>query len=71
MKSPALWKLVGVVVLALVAFNVLLGINLLPSMSESQEKGTFAPWVITWLLVVVCAGCGLALAKFILTSKRT
>jgi hypothetical protein len=71
MKSPALWKLVGVIVLALVAFNVTLGFTLLPSMSEAQEKMTFAPWLITWALVLVCAGCGVALAKFILTSKRT
>jgi len=71
MKSPALWKLVGVLVLALVAFNVTLGYNLLPSMSESQQKMTFAPWLITWALIAICAGCGLALAGFILRGKRT
>jgi hypothetical protein len=70
MRNPAMWKVAALVVVAIVAINVILGVNLLPSFSEAAEKGTFAALLITWSLIVVCAGSGLLLAGFLLTAKK-
>ena len=70
MKNPAVWKVAAVLVLLIVAVNVTLGINLLPGFTEASEKGTFAALLITWAMILVCAGSGLALAGFLLTAKR-
>jgi hypothetical protein len=65
-----MWKVAGVVVLAIAAVNVTLGLNLLPGPSEASEKGTLAALLITWTMVLISAGSGLALAGFLLTAKR-
>ena len=70
MRNPAMWKVAALVVVAIVAVNVILGVNLLPSFTEAAEKGTFAALLITWALIVVCAGSGLLLAGFLLTAKK-
>jgi hypothetical protein len=71
MRNPLMWKIAAVLVLAIVAVNVLLGVNLLPSPAEASERGTFAPLMITWLMILVCVGSGLALAGFLLAAKRS
>jgi hypothetical protein len=65
-----MWKVAGVVVLLIVAINVALGINLLPSFGEASEKGTFAALLITWAMVMVGVVTGVALAAFLFTAKR-
>ena len=70
MRNPTMWKLAAVAVLAIVLVNLALGVNLLPGPSEAQEKGTFAALMITWAMVLISAGSGLALAGFLLTAKR-
>lgn len=70
MKSPALWKVVGVVVLAIALLNIVLGINLLPSLGEAREKNTFVPLLITWAMIWVSAGSATVLAGFLLTWRR-
>jgi hypothetical protein len=56
---------VSVLVLLLAVLAVALGLNLLPSQSEAVEKGTFAPWVIVWMMIVVTDICAVALAGFL------
>ena len=70
MRNPAMWKLAAVFVVAIVAINVMLGLNLLPSPAEASQKGTYAALMITWAMIAVCAGAGLVLAGFLLTAKR-
>jgi hypothetical protein len=70
MRNPTMWKLAAAAVLAIVLLNLTLGVNLLPGPSEAQEKGTFAALIITWTMVLISAGSGLALAGFLLTAKR-
>jgi hypothetical protein len=70
MRNPTVWKVAAVLVLGIVALNLVLGVNLLPSLGEAGEKGTFAPLLITWGMVLVCVVSGLALAGFLLTAKR-
>ena len=70
MRNPTMWKLAGVLVLAIVALNLTLGINLLPSFSDAGQKGTFAALLITWAIVGVCVVSGLALALFLLTARK-
>jgi len=65
-----MWKIAALVVLAIVLVNVTLGLNLLPGPSEAREKGTFAALLITWGMVLISAGSGLALAGFLLTAKK-
>ena len=71
MRNPAVWKVAALLVVAIVAVNVVLGVNLLPSFTEAAEKGTFAALLITWGMIVIGAGSGLVLAGFLFTAKRS
>jgi hypothetical protein len=71
MRNPTVWKIAAVLVLGIVLVNVILGVNLLPGPAEASEKGTFAPLLITWGMILVCAGSGLVLAAYLLTAKRS
>ncbi len=71
MRNPTMWKVAAILVLAIVLVNVTLGLNLLPGPAEAREKGTFAALLITWAMVLISAGSGLALAGFLLTAKKT
>ncbi len=71
MRNPTMWKVAAILVLAIVLVNVTLGLNLLPGPVEAREKGTFAALLITWAMVLISAGSGLALAGFLLTAKKT
>jgi uncharacterized membrane protein len=44
-------KLVGIAALALAAILLLVSVSLLPSTTEATEKGTFAPLVLTWIMI--------------------
>ena len=70
MRNPTMWKVAGIVVLAIIAVNVILGVNLLPSVSDAGQKGTFAALLITWSIVAVGVFSGLALALFLLTARK-
>lgn len=70
MRTPMAWKIAAILVVGIVAVNVVLGINLLPPPGEASEKGTFAPLVITWTMILISVGSGLALAAYLLTARR-
>jgi hypothetical protein len=42
------------------------GLYLLPSMAEAHEKGTFAPWVVTWIMIWVTTISAIALAGYLM-----
>ena len=45
------WIVVAILVLALGAAGVVFGWNLLPTREIAEAKGTYAPWLGTWLLI--------------------
>jgi len=60
---PALVAAVIVAVLGVGA--VLLGNGLLPTQAQAIEKGTYAPWVIVWMMIAIVCLCALGLAIFL------
>ena len=62
------WIVAGLVVLALAVVNVLLGMNLVPSMAEAQEKGTIAGWWLLWTVIGLAVASAVALAGFLLAA---
>jgi uncharacterized membrane protein YidH (DUF202 family) len=60
MTRYAVPSIVGAIVVAVLGvIALMLGNGLVPSRTESLEKGTYAPWLIVWMMVwitVVCAG---------------
>jgi hypothetical protein len=59
------WILVAVVVLGLGATGVLFGMNLLPTGEAAEAKGTWAPWLGTWILIWVVLAMSVTLAGFL------
>jgi hypothetical protein len=62
-RSLALVTAVVVIALGVVAF--LLGNGLVPPKAEAIQKGTYAPWLIVWGMIVITALCAGALAAFL------
>jgi tryptophan-rich sensory protein len=46
------------------------GLYLLPSWSGAQERGTFAPWVVTWGMIWVTTLSAIALAAYLIFSAK-
>ena len=59
------WIAVAILVLALGAAAVLFGWNLLPDGATAQTKGTYGPWLGTWILIWIVFGMALTLAGFL------
>jgi hypothetical protein len=64
MKNPK-WIAVAILVLALGATGVVLGWNLLPAGDAAEAKGTYAPWLGTWILIWIVLGISVTLAGFL------
>ena len=60
-----MWIVAAVVVLALGAIGVLFGVNLLPARAAAEAKGTFAPWLGTWILIWTVVAMTVVLAGFL------
>ena len=60
---PALVVSIVVFLLAVLAF--VLGLNLLPTKVEAIEKGTYAPWIIVWVMIALTDLCAVALSAFL------
>jgi hypothetical protein len=65
----ALWTLVAVGVLGLSGLLVVLGMTLMPSAAEAQAKGTYMPWLLTWVILAVATLTSLVLAGFLITVR--
>ena len=59
------WIAVAILVLALGAASVLFGWNLLPDGAAAEAKGTYAPWLGTWIMIWVVVGMTVALAGYL------
>jgi hypothetical protein len=59
------WIAVAILVLALGVTAVLFGWNLLPDGASASEKGTYAPWLGTWILIWAVFGLTLLLAGYL------
>jgi hypothetical protein len=59
------WIAVAILVLALGAAGVVFGWNLLPAREIAEAKGTYAPWLGTWILIWLVVGMTITLAAFL------
>ena len=59
------WIAVAILVLALGAASVLFGWSLLPDGAAAEAKGTYAPWLGTWILIWVVVGMTVTLAGYL------
>jgi len=62
------WIVAGLVVLALGVVNVLLGMNLVPTLAVAQEKGTVAGWWLLWIVIGLVELSAIALAGFLIAA---
>jgi hypothetical protein len=65
--NNAKWIAVAVLVLALGVTGVLFGVYLLPTREAAEAKGTFAPWLGTWLLIWMVVAITVTLAGFLVS----
>jgi len=65
------WKLMALVVVALVIFIFVVSYGLLPPASVAEGKGTFGPWVFTWAMIGLIEVGGLALAWYLFTVDKS
>jgi len=59
------WIAVAILVLALGVTALLFGWNLLPDGASASEKGTYAPWLGTWILIWSVFGLTVSLAGYL------
>ena len=59
------WIAVAILVLALGVAGVMFGWNLLPDGASAEAKGTYAPWLGTWIMIWVVFGMAVTLAGFL------
>jgi len=62
------WIVAAVVVLLLGAAGVVFGFNLLPTREAAEAKGTFAPWLGTWIMIWATVAMSLVLAGFLFST---
>jgi len=68
LKNPSLlWKLVAIVALGLGALLVVFGMNLMPSQDVAIEKGSIAPWRLTWGMIWATVAMTVVLAGYLFT----
>jgi heme/copper-type cytochrome/quinol oxidase subunit 2 len=60
-----LWIVAALVVLGLGAAGVVFGLNLLPTREAAEAKGTYAPWLGTWVMIWVVVAMTVVLAGFL------
>jgi hypothetical protein len=59
------WIAVAILVLALGVAGVLFGWNLLPDGASAEARGTYAPWLGTWIMIWAVLGMTITLAAFL------
>ncbi len=62
------WIVAGIVVIALGIVNVILGMNLVPTMAVASERGTGPGWWLIWCVIALTVVCALALGAFLLAA---
>lgn len=59
------WIAVAILVLVLGVAGVLFGWNLLPDGASATERGTYAPWLGTWIMIWAVFAMTLTLAAYL------
>lgn len=59
------WIAVAILVLGLGVAGLMFGWNLLPDGAAAESRGTYAPWLGTWILIWAVFGMTVALAGFL------
>jgi hypothetical protein len=62
------WIVTGIVVIALGIVNVILGMNLVPTIAVAQQRGTAPGWWLIWSVIALTMLCALALGGFLLAA---
>lgn len=62
------WIVAGVAVFALAAVNVILGMNLVPSIDVAQQKGTAPGWWLIWIVIAISVVSAVALGCFLIAA---
>lgn len=65
------WTLMALVVIALAIFIFVVSYGLLPPASVAKGKGTFSPWVFTWLMILSIEAGALRLAWYLFTVPKS
>ena len=59
------WIAVAILVLALGVAALIFGWNLLPAGADAEAKGTYAPWLGTWIMIWVVFAMAVSLAVYL------
>jgi hypothetical protein len=62
------WLVAGLVVIALGILNVVMGMNLVPTMTVATERGTIAGWWLIWVVIGLVVICAISLGGFLLAA---
>ena len=62
------WIVAGIVVIALGILNIILGMNLVPTMAVAEERGTGTGWWLIWSVIALTVVCAVALGGFLLAA---
>jgi len=66
--NRTVWIIAGIVVLALGIINVVLGMNLVPSLGVAQQKGVAAGWWLVWFVIALTAASAVSLGGFLVAA---
>jgi hypothetical protein len=66
--NRSVWIVTGIVVIAIGILNVILGMNLVPTLTVAQERGTAPGWWLIWSVIALTVVCTLALGGFLLAA---
>ena len=66
--NRSVWIVAGIVVIALGILNVILGMNLVPTIAVAQQRGTAPGWWLIWSVIAITVLCSLALGAFLLAA---
>jgi hypothetical protein len=62
------WIVAGIGVIALGIVNVILGLNLVPTITVAQERGTAAGWWLIWCVIALTVISAVALGGFLVAA---
>lgn len=70
-RSALGWIIAGFLALGLGATSIVLGLNLVPSLTDAQETGLLAPWILTWFLIALAVISSMTIAGFLVVHSLT
>jgi len=62
------WIVAGLFVLGLAVVNVVLGLNLVPTIAVAQQKGTAPGWWLIWVVIAISVISAVALGAFLIAA---